>query len=415
MQGRFDQITMMLQGTQTTGRIKVSRLMGLLEHHPYKNEVEKTFGIENIGDDYILIDYIDVVFNKLSLLFKDYERFNVKAHTKDILLEDDDIEIEGISGTPIKFIFEQYVDHNGTELNGLEAFAIHDTKNTFLDQYEMSKYANRLYKDGHFDMARWNIEYFKSLAAGSNGQDKQKSYRLLAHKGELFVRGITSVKQYNEYGVDFAFVVSMLLFHQLAKKNPEDTYVISSAAVSASKLELIVSDRNLKDAKGFGKVASSTIISTNDLGNESFRFLNIVKVGILDSRGFYIFPDPKKDYKNEVAITHNTKVETALQTVKEAESIIRSSDEFIRELENVKDIAKPEELRGRIVLKLESNNSPFRKISSVRDLFKTVISNSIENFAKLLDMCRKAEELEIDYDLKEKLRYIISDIILNKR
>jgi hypothetical protein len=34
---------------------------------------------------------------------------------------------------------------------------------------------------------------------------------------------------------------------------------------------------------------------------------------------------------------------------------------------------------------------------------------------KLLEMCNKAEELDIDYDLKEKLRYIISDIILNKK
>lgn len=47
--------------------------------------------------------------------------------------------------------------------------------------------------------------------------------------------------------------------------------------------------------------------------------------------------------------------------------------------------------------------------------FKPKISNDISNFAKLLDMCRKAEELEIDYDLKDKLRYIISDIILNKK
>ena len=27
-------------------------------------------------------------------------------------------------------------------------------------------------------------------------------------------------------------------------------------------------------------------------------------------------------------------------------------------------------------------------------------------------MCNKAEELDIEYDLKDKLRYIISDIIL---
>jgi hypothetical protein len=37
----------------------------------------------------------------------------------------------------------------------------------------------------------------------------------------------------------------------------------------------------------------------------------------------------------------------------------------------------------------------------------------ISGFAKLLEMCNKAEVLDIDYDLKEKLKYIISDIILS--
>ena len=44
--------------------------------------------------------------------------------------------------------------------------------------------------------------------------------------------------------------------------------------------------------------------------------------------------------------------------------------------------------------------------------FKTKIDNDISHFSQLLQMCNKAEELDIDYDLKDKLRYLISDIIL---
>lgn len=54
-------------------------------------------------------------------------------------------------------------------------------------------------------------------------------------------------------------------------------------------------------------------------------------------------------------------------------------------------------------------------MTKVKDLFSKGISNTIENFATLLEMCRKAKELDIDYDLKDKLRYIISEIILNKK
>ena len=389
--------------------------MSLLESHPYRENVENAFNTNEIADEYIFIDNIELVYVKISSIINDFHRFNIKAHIKDISLIEHLTEVDGIAGTPVQFVFDEYVDEEGDVLSDLRAYAIHDAKNAFLNQYDMAKYANRLYKDHQYALVRHNIDHFKQLAASANNKNKYRSYRLLEHSGELFLRGITSTNQYNEYGVDFAFVTAILLFHTIMKERPGDAYSISSAAISASKLELIIVDKYLKEAKGFGKVSSTTIVTTNDLGNASFKFLNIVKVGIKDSRGFYIFPNSSKDYKNELTINHNTKVDNALLAVKDAKSILRSSEEFIEELESVKGISKPDELRARILFKLENKNSPFKGITTVKDLFKHAITNSLENFAKLLEMCRKAEELDIDYDLKDKLRYIISDIILNKK
>ena len=412
---KFNQQNLPLQTVESLNRIKVSKLMSLLENHPYLENVEKAFNTKEIADEYINIDYVDSVFARIDQIIKSFKRFNVKAHIKDISLAEHLAEVDGITGTPIKFIFDDYVNEQGDVLNDLHAYAIHDAKNAFLNQYDMAKYANRLYKDQHYALVRYNIEHFKSLAAKSKKTDKLRSYRLLEHTGEVFLRGITSIDQYNEYGVDFAFVTGILLFHSIMKSRPGDAYSISNAAISISKLELIITDKNLKEAKGFGKVSSTTIISTNDLGNASFKLMNIVKVGIKDSRGFYVFPKAKRDYKNELIITHNTKVNNALTSLKVAHTILRSSEEFIEELESIKGISKPDELRARILFKLENSNSPFRKITTIRDLFNPSITNSLDNFSKLLEMCRKAEELDIDYDLKDKLRYIISDIILNKK
>lgn len=412
---KFDQKTVRLTEKKSDHRIKVSKLMSLLENHPYRVQVEKSFQTKSIEGEFITIDYVDVLFKEIKRLIEEYRRFNIKAQTKDISLVEYTKEVEGISGTPIKFIFDRYKDSQGDELDDLHAFAIHDSRNMFLNEYDMAKYANRLYKDQHYGLVRQNVEYFRSLAAQSAKTNRLRSYRLIEHGNELFVRGITSVNQYNEYGIDFAFVTAILMFHEMIKSNSGDSYGISSAALSVSKLEMVINDKNLKEAKGFGKVSSSTIISTNDLGNASFKFLNIVKVGILDARGVYIYSTPHRDYKNEAIITHNTKAVNALSAVQEAKSIIRSSEEFIAELEAIKGISTPDDLRSRILLKLEAINSPFRKIKSVRDLFKPIIANKIENFSKLLEMCRKAEELDINYDLKEKLRVIMSDIIINKR
>jgi hypothetical protein len=415
MSSKFDQSTLPLHAQESLNRLKVSKLMLLLEEHPYKANVEKAFNISDIEDEYIQIDNIDLVYLKIASILEKFKRFNIKARTRDISLVEHIEPLDEVPGLQVKFVFDKYVDQDGSQLDDLEAFAIHDAKATFLNQYDMAKYANRLYKDQHYDLIRQNIEYFRSLATKSKRKDKLRSYRLLEHKNELFVRGITSVDQYNEYGIDFAFVVGMLVFHGIMKDYPGDNYMISSAALSASKLHVIVQDKTMKVAKGFGKVSSSTVISTNDLGNASFKFLNIIKVGIQDSRGFYIFPSSKSEYKNQLLVTHSTKVDNALSAIKEHKSILRSSDEFIEELEKVKGLNTPNDLRTRILFKIESKNSPFKPISSLKDLFKPHITNNLENFARLLEMCRKAEELEITYDLKDKLRVIISDIIFHNK
>ena len=71
-----------------------------------------------------------------------------------------------------------------------------------------------------------------------------------------------------------------------------------------------------------------------------------------------------------------------------------------------------DELRMKIQAKIDGPRSSFGHIKRLSDIFKTKIDNEITNFSKLLEMCNKAEELKIEFDLKDKLRYIISDIIL---
>lgn len=93
------------------------------------------------------------------------------------------------------------------------------------------------------------------------------------------------------------------------------------------------------------------------MGNASFKFRNTVKVGIEDSAGIYIFPASKSEYKNELKVTHNTTVENAMRLVMTTKSILRSSDEFVEDLEAIKGISTPDELRSRILFKLESKNS----------------------------------------------------------
>jgi hypothetical protein len=163
-----------------------------------------------------------------------------------------------------------------------------------------AKYANRLYKIGLGGLAQYNLDFFKGLAISDKRFNKHKSYRLVANNGQLFLRGITSVDRYFEYGVDFTFVVAMLTLHKDMKENEGNQYAITSGGVSESKLELFVTDKRLKDAGEFGKVRSALAISTNDLGQGSLNFTKIIRVGGHLHNGMYLFPNNEKARKKTV-------------------------------------------------------------------------------------------------------------------
>ena len=276
----------------------------------------------------------------------------------------------------------------------------------------MTKYANNLFKIGQAALANYNVQYFKEMAKNSDNYNKEKSYRLVDHNNVTYLRGITSTRYY-EYGIDFTFVVGILSLYKNMTMNPGLEYVIKSAAISESKLEIIASERHTKNAGKFGEVSTAVKIATNDLGTGSLNFTNVINVMQKDSNGFYLIP--KKDSileNNSLAINHNTKPENVFASLENLDKILNNTDNFIEELNSINTIKTPNELRVKILAKIQSPRSSFKSIKKLSDIFGRKIDNEISNFKKLLEMCNKAEELNIDYDLKDKLRYIISDIIL---
>jgi hypothetical protein len=276
----------------------------------------------------------------------------------------------------------------------------------------MTKYANSLFNKGLSDLARQNIQYFKDLATSSDNYNKHRSYRLVESDGITYLRGITSIDKYYEYGVDFKFVISMLIFHGFMKKNKGVEYKITSAHISESKFEVIVTEKLKKAAGEFGKVSTAVKVATNDLGQGSLNFLNIINVGKTNKNGFYLYPKQNPFESNRVNISHTTKPENVANILKNMDHVLNNSDRFIKELLEVKTIKTPDELRVKIQAKIDNPRSSFSTIKGLPDIFKRKIDNDITNFSKLIEMCNKAEELEFEFDLKDKLRYIISDIIL---
>lgn len=411
MEERFVQKAVQLIPDESTGKLKVEKLWELMQDHPYQNEMSKVFDIDKIKDEYINIDFVDTVYKRVKHFSDKYKCSLIRAQIKDINVFEEDIIIDGKKEKEIVFHFDEYVVIDEVHQN-LKTVARYDSKNTYLDEYVMTKYANNLFKKGLSDLARQNIQYFKDLATSSDNYNKHRSYRLVESDGITYLRGITSIDKYYEYGVDFTFVASMLIFHDFMKKNKGVEYKITSAHINESKLEVIVAEKFKKAAGEFGQVSTAVKVATNDLGQGSLNFLNVINVGKTNKDGFYLFPKQNPFESNRVNISHTTKPENVASILKSMDNVLNTSDKFIKELMEVKTIKNPDELRVKIQAKINSPRSPYSTIKELSDIFKRRIDNDITNFSKLLEMCNKAEELQIPFDLKDKLRYIISDIIL---
>jgi hypothetical protein len=411
MEAKFTQQSVELNSDESTGKLKIEKLWELMVDHPYKEKLYSEFEIDKIKNEIVTIDFIDTIYKRIKYFNKNYKRKLIKAEIKHIDLFEEIILIDGEKKREIIFHFDEYIVIDEVREN-LKTIARYDSKNTYLDEYVMTKYANNLFKKGLSDLARQNIQYFKDLASSSDNYNKHRSYRLVENNGVTYLRGITSIDKYYDYGVDFAFVISMLVFHDFMKKNSGVEYKIKSAHINESKLEIIVAEKFKKDAGEFGKVSTAIKVSTNDLGQGSLNFLNIINVGKINQDGFYLLPKQNPFETNRILISHTTKPENVFASLKSMEEILNTSDKFIKELKEVKTVKTPDELRMKIQSKIESPRSSFSHINKLSDIFKTKIDNEISNFSKLLEMCNKAEELEIDFDLKDKLRYLISDIIL---
>ncbi|MDB5232992.1 MAG: hypothetical protein JWN76_3797 [Chitinophagaceae bacterium] len=408
MSDNFKQRTIVFNNEYSNERLKVSKLVELIKAHPHYAEIIKKFSIESMMNEIIIIPGIESAFNAIKSEMSKYEKPKAMAETKKVSIhssEEDDV-------VTINFHFDECRIEDELK-EGLTAEAIYDSKSSFFDDYSMAKYANYLLDHGHQNLINENVQYFKQLAENDKKYNKLKSYRLLFNGKKYFVRGITSEK-YNEYGIDFTFFIIVIFLHLRMKNNKGDNYSITYLSISESKMDMIIKDNGVKKIDHFGQVSHGIEVSTNELGTGSLNATSIVRVE--DDKNetmVYLLPRQRQmQHTTKYVISHTTSLEKVFQAITSFESLLNHSDDLIKEIQDIKGLKNPDQLRAKIQMKIEHPNSSFKEVKELKDIFKRKINDQINNFSELLGMCKKAEELEIDYDIKDKLRYIISDIIL---
>lgn len=372
---------------------------------------------EYITEKYELEEEVKIEFDKIDKLLPIVKKYVSRFKTLRIQAATNNVTTSFTDNADNKDILftirEGVVD--GAEVDELDAVAIYDSINMFYEDRKLSSYINYLKK---------NVRDPRLLYAVNNSWDeyyeekklKKRLYRVLDDNFDegFYLKSINS-DNYREYGVAETFVLTILELHKISKINSTSFYV-NSLALSESKIEIILHDSNKTYLEELGYIHPSIALRNEDQGNTSIGFYSSLefKLANMDDQGkIHFFPNKEvKGIETKKTLNHTANVKTFVDSYESIQNFFHDVDEFKEDFHFLKETDTPDQLRTKIEEKIISNNSPFRNLQKLKDLFTREKAGHIDNLATLLHLCGKAEMIDMDYDLKFRLRYLISNVLL---
>lgn len=385
-------------------------LISLIKDSELKEFILNKYNLdENIK---IAIEKIDIIFEQIKLYTNHFEliRLNVKENEAKTVLEFNN-EKQSID---YYFIINEGVDEEGVIHENIKAAAIYDSLNLFYKSRSLSQYVKSLKKSERKKVlledlnSSWN-NYFKN----NPKEIKFKKFRLLKKEEQHYLKSINT-DFYKEYGVAESFVFTVLELLKIKTNKPETKFIISSIHLSESEIDLIITlDKKIQLEK-FGFIRPSISIRNEDKGNRSLGVCNTLEFISNNSKNkIYLYPkkDDDKIRYNKI-INHTANKESLADLFSSISELFDHIDNFKNDFNFYNKTTNYDELRQKIAERILTKNSVFKDIKELKDLFSKEKTGHIENLVALLNLCEKAELIDMGFDLKFKLRYLISDVLL---
>ncbi len=395
---------------KSTNRINSDDLLALISNEEFKELLINKYSL-----DQTLVIEIEGIDELLEHVKRYAERFNL------IRLEvaDDQVmshlEFDSMTNEP-RYKFNITCGTEGEVVHeNLEVTAIYDSVNLFYKDKDLTQYVKSLKKHKNKSAllddlnASWKNHYVRNPTAV-----KSKLFRILKNGENHYLKSINTTS-YKEYGIKESFVVAVLELFKLKTQSTDFDFEISSVLLSESEIDLIISKKKSVKLGNAGMVKSSISIRNNDQGHVSFGVFSTLEFYAAkdaDARVF-LFPESEdQSIKNFRRSAHNVIPETFLEIHSEISSLLNKAEELKTDYYFLKDSANYDQLRQKIDEKLITNNSAFKSVTGLKDLFNREKSGHVDNLGKLLSICGKAEMLEMESDVRFKLRYLISNVLL---
>ena len=390
--------------------LQTNELLELISDETLKEKIINKYDL--VSDLTIEIGNIEFLYTLVKEYCNKFTLIRLEAKESDVNCE---LKFDTKDQKPA-FIFKIKNGHeDNLHYDFIEAEGIYDSVALFYNNKSLSQYVKSLSKNQKKKelLTDLNDSWGKYYKKNSDSV-KTRLFRLLKCGDEHYLKSINSAA-FKEYGIAESFVMAILELNKFKSSNMDAEFLISSVSICESKLDLIISQKKSIKLGELGFLRSSISIRNEDQGNTSFGVYSTLEFfpNAKEKNKIYLFPN-KDDNKinNYVTSTHKVTNETFLETYSNISELFNAGEKMKEDFQFFKGSGNYDELRAKIEHKIRNNNSPFKKVKKLVDLFSREKTGHIDNLEKLLRLCATSDSIEMDYDLKFKLRYLISNVLL---
>lgn len=395
--------------------LSFSQLISLIKDVEQEKNLYQEFNPD--GEEFhIVMERIGGAFNAVKKWTEKFTYLSTELKSKDVdsyFVKEPDDTIDAEINDMIFNIPASEIDSQDGTPEKIKCRAIYDAKDQFYEELKIATHINFLKAKGFTN----ELQKINAIWKNHKIFEKKKKFRILKSKDNFyFLRSIVSEK-FKEYGTAFTFVYTVLLLNEVSTKDKGTNFRIESLNLNESKISITFSQGQEEELEDVGIIKSSINMSNSDLGSDSFKMVSTITFTPLVNPQYTLNVEvPRKDGVNKSSIRadHKTSFKTMNEKFSNIQKQFISLEDFKKDYYEFLHSKKPEGLRSALEQKILA--SPIlRESKELKELFKPAFAGVIDNYAKLINLCGKADALDIDYDIKSKLREIISDVLFTKK
>lgn len=390
LSGSFD-------SNDTNSYTTASKLIEILEHRDkFKEDLLRIFLIKNDAHHIIQVGNSSYLVNSLLRIEAQGFKVDIQILMKDVLL------LRILEGEKAEFQIRNVEDSYVLEENRgavLIAESAYSAKTDILDYFSFSKFANYCKQHSYDDL----IEEITSYLVDKNVNNNDlKSLRLI-HKYEdskFYIRGLTSINAYQDFGVNFSVFVALVALDKYVKKTKNEVY-INRYRVDDS--HVYVSFALSKEAKINANMSLSfnLILENDEIKRSSVAFNGVFRLKWRtkgQERELYMRPTGvrREDKAYPVDLLnyqHRGKVEDVFEKINELPELIDFFiDQVSEDAKKITGIQHPNDVKLFIRDKVKhARKSDFQQYKNA--IISKLASIDVTSTFALFELLREVEEL----------------------